>query len=456
MSLKPSELLAFVRGCLALVDDYLREASPKPEVRIRQFHRVTSMTLTATSSQLQSTISNETTIDWSRVASDCVAKKLSATPEFAAFTKTLIDEYSGNVTSIASGATPNNQMAFWLGNLLRRLVEHRLCGTLTDPVIEDAALLFKAELELAPYHYSCAYYIDGFFLEGQVSLDFCGANVRGIVARDFEREVDAFSGMYPPYGTLPTAALDFAIRTKNETDCYDTARRILDGIRLYQPCSAEVVRHTTVKDTVLWPGHTSSGPWLDRHLFPAIRFGLPQADEERFRFFLNRILPLLDIRKDIKDVRHMAIGLDAYRSGLLRRVEDDWRLLSTVTGLEALSSRDGERGENAYKVSIRLAKILGYVGYDSDEVVATVSQAYKFRNLIAHGSHISDEQMPKISDSFKACVSYLRELLVIYLFPEHRHKERFISLVDSALVSRTSEDSLSESIASSLTIGKHP
>ncbi len=107
--------------------------------------------------------------------------------------------------------------------------------------------------------------------------------------------------------------------------------------------------------------------------------------------------------------------------------------MTAIMGLESLYSMPKERGENCYKISLRTAKLLSFLGFKPLNIQKNIEKAYSIRNKVSHGMPISKKEACKIED-LKTLLDYLRLSLIIFLSLSEINKNEFVHLVDSALI----------------------
>ncbi len=116
--------------------------------------------------------------------------------------------------------------------------------------------------------------------------------------------------------------------------------------------------------------------------------------------------------------------------------------MSAVMGLESLFTLERDRGENAFKLGIRVAGLLGILSFDPITVRSTVEDAYNFRNKVVHGSYISPENRRKMSDIFPKILNYLRVSLIIFIFNEEVGKDKLVDIIDQSVISESHKKDL--------------
>jgi hypothetical protein len=127
-------------------------------------------------------------------------------------------------------------------------------------------------------------------------------------------------------------------------------------------------------------------------------------------------------------------------------------------GLEALFLKSGEVQELVYRLSLRMSKILSLMGYDPHEVKKIISDAYKVRNIFAHGGHLNYKEKRKIESGYKDVKNFLRTLLeylrisIIVMMLSNRGKDELIDLIDDSFVDKKREEMLNNIVSNAMDI----
>jgi len=72
------------------------------------------------------------------------------------------------------------------------------------------------------------------------------------------------------------------------------------------------------------------------------------------------------------------------------------RIASAVMGLEALYLSPSEQQEMSYRLRMRVGKLLGLVGYNSDEVRNSINDAYGIRSTYVHGGTLKPKERQRL------------------------------------------------------------
>ncbi len=195
-----------------------------------------------------------------------------------------------------------------------------------------------------------------------------------------------------------------------------------------------------MKFDIITGGHMSAGS-SHGFLFPWKKYLLKSVDENRFVYFVNHLLKDKDLLDSYKGVNHVNIAFDRYSEALLENVSIERRIANAVMGLEALLST--QNPEIKFSLSLRVSKLLSFLGFDPLSVKLFIGQAYNIRSKFAHGGHLTKEIKNKLEAEFNGIdgftitiLNYLRICIVIYIATGIAKKE-LMQTIDDALLDNT-------------------
>lgn len=151
-------------------------------------------------------------------------------------------------------------------------------------------------------------------------------------------------------------------------------------------------------------------------------------------------------------IESVDIAFRRYTDALINDSLLEKRVASTMMGIECLFSK--ENTELSYRLKIRTSKVLGLIGYDPYDVKKSINFAYTVRSAFVHGDNISRDEMRKINAEYgnlrtllKIVLDYLRLSIVFYVtIKDQYNKEKFIELVDDALIDPKKQHELQQLI----------
>jgi hypothetical protein len=182
-----------------------------------------------------------------------------------------------------------------------------------------------------------------------------------------------------------------------------------------------------------------------------------QEDVLKLKKFWNRLsgnIPEGFTGFGLVKIDYLAIAYKRYCDALLENGLIERRIANTVMGLEALFLKPGEIQELPFRLGIRISKSFSLFGYDPHKVKNTIEDAYKVRNLFAHGGQLSYERKKRLDSKYKdiknlllSTLDYLRVLIIIMIF-NNKNKNEFLDLVDDSLIDKKREEILNNTISS--------
>ncbi|NBA78588.1 hypothetical protein GOQ04_23735 [Emticicia sp. ODNR4P] len=177
---------------------------------------------------------------------------------------------------------------------------------------------------------------------------------------------------------------------------------------------------------------------------------LKKDEEEILRTFIKNVKTAL---KEISHKNYLSgssydLAFHRYNDSLLKTEVNAYKILSSVTSLEALLS-DGST-EITFKIRLRVAKLLSLFGFNSLEVSEKVKTAYNLRSKLVHGSKPEDKDNNLLEFARQhthEIINYNRLCLLISLqLKKSADKQALIKLIDNSLIDKSSDTKLSKLI----------
>jgi hypothetical protein len=435
---KVTDLIQFGKKVIQLVDDYAKGQKIEPPTRtcIRHFPTELEISETSVKTSFSSEIVNEPW--WAQIVFDFFEKKIKPMPEFSRLAQSIAKTYKHNILTITPNADAVSQSTFWLEMFTQRLIYERLEGSFTENSLIEYASLFKSELELAPTEYTYVHYLDGLFLEMEKLAINDNVLLRKVRKEDLEYKKDIlFDIPSPRYMDMgpPSSIMEVNISAKDERDCYEYTNRIISALRMYKLGSIYSKETISTRKTTIWPSGLARSS-ATRRYYPFRKYTLKETEANEFIDFVNMIEQKLAQDKEEKERRVLDISINRYNSALLESGDVEIRLMTAVMGLESLLTLEKDRGENAYKLGIRVAKILGYLNFDVEEARQLTEEAYDYRNKVVHGSFIPQTTRGKMNDILPHILDYLRVSLVLFILQSPRvGKNKLVDMIDRSAIS---------------------
>jgi len=433
--MKVTELIKFGKKAIGLFDEYVAEKNIEPPMRVYIRHFTTELDISETSGRSQGSSEIIEKPDWSKIVFDFMKEKVKPMPEFMQLNQSIAKGYKQNINVLAKGANEVSQCAFWLEGFIQRLIYDKLDGSVSEDSLIEYASLFKSELELSPTEYRYVHYLDGIFVKTDSVRINDNVLIRKTQESDLEYTRDIFFDIPSPrYMGLPSSIMEVDISAKDERDCHDYINRIFNALRLYKLGSIYSTESISTKRTIIWPmaqGRSRGG----RNYSAFRKYTVKEMEIDTFVNFINAAEQKLSFDKDEKKFRSLHISTERYNSALLESIDVDRKLMTAVMGLESLSTFEKDRGENAFKLGIRVAKLLGHLNFDAERVRALVEEAYNFRSKVVHGSYISQEGRKRMNEILPRILNYLRVSLITFLLNQEIGKDKIIGIIDKSTIS---------------------
>ncbi len=444
--MKITDLIKLGKRSLSMFEKYVADMGIEPPMRsyVRWFVTKLEMSETRSRSEMSSEVIEKP--DWSKTVYDFVEQKVKPLPEFEKLNQSIANKYKKNIHKLAKGSNELSQVALWLRTFIVRLIYEKLDGKLTQDSLIEYASLFKSELELSPYEFKYVYYLDGLFVKAKSIQINDNVVIRKTQAKDLEYTRDIFlERSISPYMRTPSSILEIEMSTRDEKECHEYAERLFNALRLYKLSSLNSMMQVSNKKTIIWPLGTTQS-WSHRQYISSKKYTVTTKEADIFVQFINRIEERLNISKDEKEYRSLPVSLDRYNSALLESTDTGKRLMSAVMGLESLLTLEKDRGENAFKLGIRTAKLLSNLGFDALKVRESTEESYGFRNKVVHGSHVSEANKKRMSEILPDILNYLRVSLTAFLLSKNVAKNKMVDMIDRATVSDAHNAKLKKTI----------
>lgn len=429
-----TDLIKLGEKVLTMFDEHITNMSIEPQMRVYIRHFTTELELSETACRSQGSSEIIQKPDWTKTVFDFIEQKVTTLPEFGELTQSIARRYKKNINKLAEGCDEQNQASFWLRTFVQRLVYDKLEGNLSEESLVEYASLFKSELQLSPSEFRYVHHLDGIFLETPSIRINDNVVIRKTQIEDLEYTRDIFldSPRSPLLG-LPSSVLEIEISAPDERDCHQYIDRIFNSLRLFKLGSIYSKESFSTKKTIIWPGGQHSS-WGTRNYSAYRKYTVTEHESNIFVQFITTVEQKLDFDRDEKEHRSLSVSMDRYNTALLESTDIDRRLMTAVMGLESLLTFEKDRGENAFKLALRLARLLGSLGFDALKARALTEESYAFRNKVVHGSHVSQANRNRMNQIFPDILNYLRVSLTVLLLCRDIGKDAMIEVIDKSTV----------------------
>ena len=132
------------------------------------------------------------------------------------------------------------------------------------------------------------------------------------------------------------------------------------------------------------------------------------------------------------------MGLQRYLDSLRSQTTPEEKLTYAIMGLEALLLENED--ELRFRLSSRLAKLLGFLNEKPDSVFVDSNQSYSLRSTHVHGSPLTSEDRIRCQDGVRKMWRYLRKTILFFILNDitsDGKKRNFLKQLDVALIDDT-------------------
>jgi hypothetical protein len=449
-TLRITDLLRFGNRAIEAFDKYLIEEKVKPSVTVLTRYYTTELEISETGSKHTGSSEQIQEPQYGPIIHVFLQSKIMETPEANKLVDSIVTTFGKNINQLAPGANHVNQSKFWLQTFAGKLLDDKVHGRLTNESVVEYASLFMSELQLLPLEYREVYHLDGLFLENESVQIGDTVLIRKPKNEDFEYTTPV--GV-PDFrmGTmqLPSSVMEVDMTATRQGECQEYVQRILDAVRLYKVGSVYSIASRSWKKSVIWPGAESWSIGTPRRL-ALIKYTLGKQAEEVFVKFVCTMEKKLRFDPKEKSCRSLTVSLGRYRSALVEPTDHEMKLMTAVMGLESLLTFKKDRGENAFKLGLRVARLLGHAGFRPDIVRSSVVESYDLRNKIVHGSYLEENEAQRVRELLPQILNFLRISLVTFLLNLEMGANELLAMTDSSLAKESENVSLAKTLGSNL------
>lgn len=449
--MKVTDLINLGTKALEMFDQHVAENKIDPPMRVYIHHFPTTFEISEKSSSCNSSSEIIQKPDWSLIVFDFIEKVIVPLPEFSKVNQSIAKKYRVNINTMVGAGNEISQSAFWLERFIQQLIYEKLEGTITEDTIIEYASLFKSELELSSVDYHYIHQLDGIYLETDRIEINDEVLLRKVEKSDLEYTRNIFYDTpRSPHMGLPSLIMEVNLPGKDETENHEYINGVFNVLRLYKLGSIFSKESISTKNSIIWLGGTRRG-WGHRNYSTFKKYTIYEHEIDLFINFFNRLGEGLNFDKDDKKFRSIYVSLDRYNSALLESAEIDRKLMTAVMGLESLFTFEKDRGENAFKLGIRIAKLFSHLNFNPDMIRRDIEKAYSYRNKVVHGSHVSDSTRKEMNNLFPVILDCLRISLIIFILKSQKiSKDNLIEKIDRATISDVDNEELKKTIKDEL------
>ena len=366
-------------------------------------------------------------------------------------------EYSSALTHLANVFGKSDRLPSYLDCFIITLINQ----CLDNPSIEETAVVsllatFLKDLREEPVKYGADVELQGIALRPEsLELSF-EITLRQTKAEDMEREVAVHGFMFGGgFLQRPSAIMRIEFLGRRVNEVQKRFRKAIAILRLFKVGSVEYISSRLFSESII--DRMASGMLTSGKAGTALETYLVTEEDvqklKRFWQTMSDSVPESFSGTDITPIDYLTVAYNRYSDALLENGLLERRIANAVMGLEALVLKPGEMQELPYRLGIRISKLLSLIGHTSHEIRKVINDAYKVRNLFAHGGQLSYKGKKKLESTYGDAknvllwvLDYLRTLIIVMILGR-KGKDEFIDLVDESLVDKTREKQLNSIIA---------
>ncbi len=270
--------------------------------------------------------------------------------------------------------------------------------------------------------------------------------VGAILSFSLQLDKEPFNGLFPDEIT-------------REIECWMNVLRLLkpSGVRVVRQSITPIAIFETASSENIIPPYDSI--WKGKVDFrdtDSYKLVLKKTEEKLLTNFINNIK--LEIKGIIQNTylsgSYHDLAFHRYNDSLLKTEVSVYRILSVISSLEALLSEAGS--EITFKLSLRVAKLLSFYGFEPLKISEQIKIAYNLRSKLLHGAELGNkkEELLKFAREYThEILNYNRLCLLISLqLKLHLDKKQFIQLIDNSLIDGEANDKLGKLIEDNVKI----
>lgn len=234
----------------------------------------------------------------------------------------------------------------------------------------------------------------------------------------------------------PSSILRINSRRKSSNTVGDELEQLVEALRLYMLCSAQVTRYGVTRQSYI-PALLS--PFCITGAEKSTPFDelLDARDATSVQTFVSAICPLLgeEASLDNSRKRHLSIARKRYSNAVTDSAAYEERVTDAITCLEALLLEEAAKEGLSHKLSLRTATLLRAAGLDAEAVYSQTRDAYQVRSRFIHGSGLKKKEQKGLVSLTRAILNWARIVLCLQLqLGKSLSKQELVGLLDKALL----------------------
>lgn len=359
------------------------------------------------------------------------------------------NEYSSTMEHLNNIFGKSSNFSYYLDRFVTSLISQYLNAPQTKEKDADSLItIFLKDLHEEPVNCGAEVDLQGIVLRPEKIETSFGITLRQTRVEDLEREIPAHGFMMGYFLPNPSAIMRIELLGKGTQEIQKMVERAITILRLFKVGGIKWDSYALFSESIIniVSGRITSGqpgPALETYL-------IEQEDVPKLKQFWKAVSDSLpeSFFWISTPADYLTIAYRRYSDALLQNGLLERRIANAVMGLEALILKPGEVQELPYRLGIRISKLFALLGHNPHETKRIINDAYKVRNLFAHGGQLDYRAKKRLESRYKdiknlllSIMNYLR-ILTIVMMLSRREKDEFIDLIDDSLVDRKQEEQL--------------
>lgn len=336
----------------------------------------------------------------------------------------------------------SDKATHWLSRFIQHIVHMYLEKDVSDEALVDYVKIVLRDMEGAPYEFNIVVNLQGLSVErSKIELDE-NTVLRKPEPKDFESEIEIEESRRYMM-RRPSAFLDLKIIAQvppgvvgpGLVDRVTPAiEKAVAALRLFKVGVVHHIGYQWSAKTIIGLNSGSIIPNISVVENPSSF--ISESDVEplkRFWIKIKKHIPVEVARYWLAErASYLTIAFQRYSDALLRDGIAERRIAIATMGLEALYLHGGP--ELKYRLRMRVAKFLDFLGFNSIQVQKELGEAYDVRSDFVHG-RLKKEKRKHHAELLKTVLEYLRVSLIAFLLlKKYISKEDIIKLIDKAMI----------------------
>jgi len=358
------------------------------------------------------------------------------------------EEYSSVLKHLNDSLGTNERLTYYLDNFVTAIARQLLSDEAEKVDLDSLARVFIKDLKEEPVKSSAEVELQGLALHPEKVEPSFGITIRKTKIEDLEKAGPMVGFINRTFPLHPSAIMSIELVERNPAEIQKKVEKAITILRLFKIGSVKWISCQVSSESITGMiGGTLGSGSLEAALETYV---IEKQDEAKLKRFWKALEPTLPESLfwsgSLPD--YQTIAYNRYSEALLKNGLYERRVANAVMGLEALLLKPGEKQELAYRLGIRVSKLLSLLNHNPYETRKIINDAYKVRNLFAHGGQLDYKGRKKlelryhnIKNLLLPTLNYLRTLLIVFILVK-KGKDEFIDLVDDSLIDTEKETRL--------------